>query len=87
MATTRRVEFVLEMPAARVVHVAGTFNNWDPKRNSLQKGPDGLWRTRVWMPAGPHEYRFVVDGEWISDPKAARTQPNAFGSTNSVLEA
>jgi hypothetical protein len=39
------------------------------------------------MPAGRHEYRFVVDGQWMSDPKAARAQPNAFGSTNSVLEA
>jgi len=40
---------------------------------------------KVWLPAGRYEYRFVVDGQWISDPRAKECVQNAFGSTNSVL--
>ena len=86
MARSKRVEFLLEMPAAVVVSVAGTFNNWDISAHPMRKGKDGLWRCKVSLPTGRHEYRFVVDGEWISDPKAAASAPNPHGSSNSVLE-
>jgi 1,4-alpha-glucan branching enzyme len=86
MARKKHVEFVLEMPAAVVVSVAGTFNNWDASRNPMRKGDDGIWRTKVRVLNGRHEYRFVVDGEWISDPRAADSVPNPHGSSNSVLE-
>jgi chromosome partitioning protein len=86
MARTKRVEFLLDMPAAVVVSVAGTFNHWDTRSNPMRKGNDGLWRCKAAIPAGRHEYRFVVDGEWISDPKAAASAPNPHGSSNSVLE-
>jgi hypothetical protein len=39
----------------------------------------------VWLPAGRYEYRFVVDGNWISDPCAKESVQNTFGSTNSVV--
>lgn len=42
MAKTKRVEFILDMPKAVVVSVAGTFNNWDVSRHSMRKGKDGL---------------------------------------------
>jgi 1,4-alpha-glucan branching enzyme len=86
MARAKRVEFLLEMPTAAAVSVAGTFNNWDAGRNPMHKGQDGFWRCKVWAPIGRHEYRFVVDGQWISDPKAAEAVPNPHGSSNSVLE-
>jgi len=86
MARTRQVEFVLEMPKAAAVSIAGTFNNWDVSRTPMRKGKDGLWRSRVSVPAGRHEYRFVADGQWISDPKAAEEVPNPHGSSNSVIK-
>jgi hypothetical protein len=39
----------------------------------------------VWLPAGRYEYRFVVDGQWMSDPSAREYVQNTFGSTNCVL--
>ena len=75
MARKISVEFILEMPAADAVSVAGTFNNWDASRNPLRKGNDGIWRGKVSVPTGRHEYRFVADGTWISDPKAAESSP------------
>ncbi|MGO8704695.1 MAG: isoamylase early set domain-containing protein [Candidatus Brocadiia bacterium] len=87
MAGTKIVEFMLELPTAAAVSVAGTFNNWDVRRNPMRKGRDGIWRGRVSVPPGRHEYRFVADGVWISDPKAAESVPNPHGSRNSVLKA
>ena len=86
MVQTKRVEFILEKPEAAAVSVVGTFNKWDANRNPMHKGSDGLWRSKVSVPAGRHEYRFIVDGQWMSDPKAAEAQPNAYGSSNSVLK-
>ena len=81
----RPVEFVLRLPQAKSVAVAGTFNNWDATRTLLNAAPRGTWKATVWLPAGRYEYRFVADGEWISDPRARESVLNSFGSTNSVL--
>jgi 1,4-alpha-glucan branching enzyme len=79
------VEFSLNMPQARSVAVVGTFNDWDQRRTPLNPESKGEWKTTLWLPAGRYEYRFVVDGEWISDPGAKECVENTFGSTNSVL--
>jgi 1,4-alpha-glucan branching enzyme len=79
------VEFILNSPQARAVAVAGAFNDWDVKRTPLRQEAGGSWKTTVWLPTGRYEYRFIVDGQWISDPSARETTPNAFGSTNSIV--
>ena len=79
------VEFVLHQPQARSVAVAGTFNDWDVSRTTLRLNPQGTWKGTLWLPAGRYEYKFVVDGQWISDPSARESVQNSFGSTNSVL--
>ncbi|MGO8928991.1 MAG: glycogen-binding domain-containing protein [Limisphaerales bacterium] len=79
------VEFILNYPRAQSVAVAGTFNDWDLSRTPMSPGPGGTWNAMVWLPAGRYEYRFVVDGQWMSDPSARECVQNAFGSTNSVL--
>jgi 1,4-alpha-glucan branching enzyme len=79
------VEFTLNHPQARAVAVAGTFNDWHSSRTPMSPGPGGTWNATVWLPAGRYEYRFIVDGKWISDPSAKESVQNSFGSTNSVL--
>ncbi len=78
------VEFTLHLPQARSVAVVGTFNEWDEKRTPMSPSPGGAWKATVWLPAGRYEYRFIADGQWISDPNARECVPNTFGSTNSV---
>jgi hypothetical protein len=54
----------------RSVALAGTFNKWDVKARPLE-GPDaeGFWTTRLELPAGVYEYKFVLDGgKWVADP-------------------
>jgi 1,4-alpha-glucan branching enzyme len=79
------IEFMFHHPQSRWVGVAGTFNNWDPKRTPMRKDSSGNWHTTVTLSPGRHEYRFVADGQWISDPKAKDWVKNSFGSTNSVV--
>jgi 1,4-alpha-glucan branching enzyme len=83
----KTVEFTFTNPNARSVSVAGTFNNWDFKQAPMQKGDGGAWKAKVSVPPGRHEYRFVVDGQWVSDPNAHESVQNAYGSTNSVISA
>jgi 1,4-alpha-glucan branching enzyme len=80
----KTVEFRLSMPQAQTVAVAGTFNNWDAKQTPMQKEAAG-WKAMIPLAPGRYEYRFIADGQWLSDPNAKESVGNDFGSTNSVL--
>lgn len=82
----RKVEFSLETANARSVHLAGDFNNWAVNALPLQQESQGRWRATVPLPPGIHQYRFIVDGQWVDDPRACRTSPNPFGSCNCEVE-
>jgi phosphotransferase system HPr (HPr) family protein len=83
----RKVRFELTAPAGSDVFVAGTFNNWDPRENPMRDNPnEGVFTATVSLPRGRHEYRFVVNGVWLSDPKCPEAVANAYGSLNSVIE-
>lgn len=82
-------QFVGHFPGARSVEVVGSFNNWS--RGSLHlrdENRDGIWHGTAVLPAGQHEYMFVVDGaRWVADPLAGRYVDDGFGAgrQNSVL--
>jgi 1,4-alpha-glucan branching enzyme len=82
------VRFVLTAPDAHEVTVAGTFNQWDSHATPLVRtgaAGGGLWTATITLPAGQHQYAFVVDGvRWIPDP-AAPAVDDGFGRRNSVL--
>src|SRR5712692_8287287 len=80
------VRFVLYAPSAKQVGLAGTFNQWDQAATPLVRtGSDGVWTATVALPAGQHQYAFVVDGRrWVTDP-AAPAVDDGFGRRNSVI--
>ena len=82
---TEWVMFKFHAPAKAIVHVAGTFNNWD--LNAIQLGyvGKGTHTAMVLLPFGRYEYKFIVNGEWRNGPDAHEQVPNPFGTTNSVL--
>jgi 1,4-alpha-glucan branching enzyme len=79
------VDFTLNLPYAGGVALVGTFNNWDLKRTLMRKDAGGVWKATLWLPKGRFEYRFIADGQWISDPNAKESVKNPFGSLNSVM--
>jgi len=82
---TRKIDFTLDAPGARSVAVAGTFNDWDPKNSPMHSDGNGRWNIPVSLPPGRYEYRFVVDGVWMSDPSSQQSVPNPFGDQNSLI--
>ena len=80
------VELICEAPQAKKVFVAGDFNHWAAGDLRLRQDETGTWRIPLWLAPGRYEYRFIVDGEWQDDPHASVHVPNAFGSSNCVLE-
>jgi len=79
-----QIEFRLSAREAMTVAIAGSFNNWNPKKTPLRKSGD-IWQTKLELPRGRYEYRFVVDGKWVSDPTAKESAANPFGESNSVF--
>ena len=85
-ATTVVVRFTLVAQGAHQVAVAGDFNGWDPSGTTLvNQDGQGNFVGTVNLPPGSHEYMFVVDGKWITDPAASELRPDGFGRTNAVL--
>ena len=83
---TKPVEFQITAEPGSQIFVAGTFNDWDPARHPMRDNPHGgLFKTTVALPAGRHEYKFVVNGEWQIDPNCPDWHPNGLGSLNSVV--
>ena len=81
---TVQVEF--NHPTAVSVAIAGTFNDWRPEVSPMVLLGNGRWVKELVLPPGAYEYRLVVDGEWMPDPRAKEVAPNPFGEMNSVLK-
>ena len=83
---TKEVQFSLSVEPGKQVFVAGTFNNWEPTANPLKDNPgSGHCKATLHIPAGTHEYKFVVNGIWCIDPECTEWARNDFGALNSVL--
>lgn len=77
------IRFSLTPPeAVESVAVAGDFNNWTPAKMRKQKSGQFV----AILPIGPgtHEYKYVVDDQWIVDPENDTCAANPFGTVNSV---
>jgi 1,4-alpha-glucan branching enzyme len=78
----RRVSFTLSAPDARNVKLAGDFTGWEDDAREMTRQRNGSWKTTVTVAPGQHEYRFIVDGQWVDDPRCDTRKPNPFGGEN-----
>jgi len=53
--------------SAKRVILAGTFNNWNTNELVMGKTAEG-WKLHHNLAPGNYEYKFIVDGKWITDP-------------------
>jgi hypothetical protein len=84
--TVQLVRFVLVATDARSVALVGDFNGWDRSAVRLTRSGSGVWSATVRLPAGRHEYAFLVDGErWVADPNAPSSIEDEFGVESSVV--
>jgi 1,4-alpha-glucan branching enzyme len=81
---TKTVEFKLNGygDAQRVI-LSGDFNNWSQTELPMKK-KNGYWVKVLELPGGKHHYKFIVDGEWITDPDNSVLEYDDQGHVNSV---
>ncbi|MGO9246113.1 MAG: protein kinase domain-containing protein [Verrucomicrobiia bacterium] len=80
------VEFTITAPDAHIVRLAGEFNNWSPTATPMRKRPNGTWAATMQLAAGHYQYKFIVDGKWITDPENPTQVPDPYGNYNSVVD-
>jgi hypothetical protein len=64
-------------PEADRVILSGSFNGWNTAELIMEK-VDDEWQLPYVLAPGNHEYKFIVDGKWITDP----VNPFTTGSGN-----
>ncbi len=67
------------------VFLAGTFNSWSTDATPMQRKGE-RFEISLPLPVGEYQYKFVADGEWITDQKAKRFHPDGYGGQNSVID-
>jgi chromosome partitioning protein len=83
VVTPAGVVFTMEAPGAERVQLVGDFNGWMTEGSEMQH--DGrFWRKVLPLHPGRYLYRFVVDGQWLTDPLNNAVEP-CPGGYNSVL--
>jgi 1,4-alpha-glucan branching enzyme len=81
----KRVRFSIEAPGATTVLLSGDFTDWEARARRMRRVRRGsrTFATSVPLDPGTYEYKFLIDGQWVEDPKA-ESVPNGFGTMNSV---
>lgn len=83
---TKVVRIKLKPPVeCSEVKLVGDFTDWQNAAINMTKSSKGKdWTASVRLAPGEHQYRFLVDGNWFTDPSTERMLNNV-GSENSVL--
>lgn len=69
---------------AKLVIVSGSFNSWREDELLMNKTSNG-WELPYTLGAGNYEYKFIVDGKWITDP-ANPMSPVSSGNSYLIIE-
>jgi hypothetical protein len=81
------VIFAARFAEAKKVLLAGDFNNWSAVSTPMQAtGRRGEWVMSLPLDRGRYRYRFVVDGQWMTDPHNAYVETNQFGELNNIID-
>lgn len=72
----KAVEFSVQAPAAKSVHVAGAFIVKGGKAE-MNKGADGRWTATLYLHPGEYRYVFLIDGRRTIDPQNSRVSRGA----------
>jgi chromosome partitioning protein len=83
--TAEGVLFTLKAPEAQRVQIAGDFNSWEPAVNEMEFS-NGVWRAIISLTPGKYKYRYVVDGDWKTDPLNPEVERSPYGDYDSVID-
>jgi chromosome partitioning protein len=78
--------FTLVAHNAESAHLVGDFKGWISNSVTMKNERSGLWSLVVPLRPGRYQYRFVIDGEWITDPSNPAVEVDSLGRPTSVIE-
>ena len=82
----KAVIFTIEAPPNARVQIAGDFNGWNPEvLNYTDDHGNPAWEKFFSLPSGTYQYKYLVDGQWITDPGNKETIDDSLGGANSVV--
>lgn len=68
------------------VFLTGAFNDWQPAQFRMKdRHGDGTYTTSLLLRKGRTEYKFIVNGDWCTDPLCQETATADNGAVNSVV--
>lgn len=70
---------------ANKVVLSGSFNRWDEHLYRMKKTDNG-WKLTLQLSPNKYEYKFIIDGNWIEDPKNNNKIKSEFNGYNSIIE-
>jgi len=81
------VEFELDRDGAETPYLMGSWDGWQrPGIPMLREpGESAIWKIRVKLPPGEHQFRYRIGDDWENDATADRSVPNGMGGRNSVV--
>ncbi len=79
--------FSYHSDSAKTVYVAGSFNNWSPDTDSMSYYGNGRWSIKLELIPNYYQYKFVVDGNWITDPNNEWMINDGGDNYNSIIKA
>ena len=82
----KSVVFTIEAPPHANVQIAGDFNGWHPEalQYTDNRGTPA-WHKLFSLRPGTYEYKYLVDGKWVTDPGNEDTSDDSLGGSNSVV--
>ena len=83
----KRETFLITANPKSEVFLAGTFNQWDPRRHQMKDIRNtGKYSLTLMLTKGEYEYKFVINGNWVVDPECQNWVRNSLGTLNSVVK-
>jgi len=74
--------FSFSTQRATKVQLAGDFNSW--QGSPMENIAPGEWVAKLSLSPGQYRYKFIVDGEWITDPANGWREQDTQGNLNSI---
>jgi len=81
----KKITFYFKSDDASEVYVVGEFNNWKNSAHPMKYNGEGIWLKSLMLPEGKYEYKFLVNNQWVLDPRNERTCSNCFGTRNNIV--
>jgi hypothetical protein len=78
---TMRFTLPADTPDGRA-SLAGDFNDWAPVPMKRQKSG---YAVTMDIPPGTYQYKFILDGRWVTDPDNSNWSVSPLGTVNSVV--